>query len=221
MERRPVTHPAWLLPGHGPFIGKEASAVYARNMHPASSAVYTIGHSSRPLQEFLDLLAESRINCVVDVRRLPGSRAFPQYDADALAASLAASKIDYWYLPPLCGRRTRTELKGAEPESFWSNASFARYAAYARGEEFAGGLRQFLDRAGRQRCALMCSEAVWWRCHRRIIADHLLALGVSVFHIMGPGKVDKATLTRGALTNDGQVIYPAADSLEVADVRDN
>ena len=210
--------PLWQLPRSTPFIGWLESAVYACPMHSASSAVYTIGHSSRPLQEFLDLLAESRVECVVDVRRLPGSRAFPQYDADALATSLAARNIDYWYLPPLCGRRTRAELKGAEPESFWSNASFSRYAAYARGEDFAQGLRQLLDRAEKQRCAVMCSEAVWWRCHRRIITDHLLALGVDVCHIMGPGKIDTATLTRGARISGGEVIYPPADGLAVAEV---
>ena len=188
-------------------------------MAGAANPVYTIGHSSRPLQEFLELLAKSGVECVVDVRRLPGSRAFPQYDADALAMSLAGQGIDYWYLPPLCGRRTRAELKGAVPESFWSNASFSRYAAYARGEEFAHGLRELLERAEKQRCALMCSEAVWWRCHRRIITDYLLALGVPVLHIMGPGKVDAATLTHGARISGGEVIYPPADRLEVADVR--
>ena len=190
-------------------------------MNRPASPVFTIGHSNRPLEEFLGLLGESRIECVVDVRRLPGSRSFPQYDADALTLSLAEHGIDYWYLPPLCGRRSKRELDGIPPEDFWTNASFARYAAYAHSAAFAEGLQALLLRARVQRCAVMCSEAVWWRCHRRIITDHLLALGVSVFHIMGPGKVDEATLTRGARISDGEVIYPPADALEVADVRDN
>ena len=173
-----------------------------------SPPIFTIGHSTRPLSEFLALLAESDIECVVDVRRLPGSRRFPQYNADALATSLAESGIDYWHLDELCGRRAKRELHGAVPAAFWSNASFARYAAYARGNAFANGLHALMQRARRQRCVVMCSEAVWWRCHRRIITDHLLALGVSVCHIMGPGKVVAATLTRGAEVRDEEVIYP-------------
>ena len=170
--------------------------------------MFTIGHSNRPLEEFLGLLEESRIECVVDVRRLPGSRSFRQYDADALTLSLAERGIDYWYLPPLCGRRSKRELVGIPPETFWSNASFARYAAYAHSNAFTEGLQALVLRARDQRCAVMCAEAVWWRCHRRIISDHLLALGVPVLHIMGPGKVDPASLTRGALIENAEVIYP-------------
>ena len=177
-------------------------------MNCPPTPVFTIGHSTRPLSEFLALLGESKIDCVVDVRRLPGSRSFPQYNADALAASLAESGIDYWHLDELCGRRSMRELKGAAPETFWSNASFARYAAYARSDAFANGLQALMQRARRQRCVVMCSEAVWWRCHRRIITDHLLALSVSVCHIMGPGKVVAATLTRGAEIRDEEVVYP-------------
>lgn len=173
-----------------------------------SSPIFTIGHSSRPLDAFLSLLNESNIECVVDVRRLPASRSFPHYNADALAASLSEHEIGYWHLETLCGRRSKRELHGAEPEDFWSNASFARYAAYARGEGFADGLRGVMQRALRQRCVVMCSEAVWWRCHRRIITDHLLATGVAVFHIMAAGKVVPATLTRRAYIDDGQVVYP-------------
>lgn len=182
---------------------------YPPEMDNPNAPIFTVGHSTRPLEEFLKLLAESRIECVVDVRRLPGSRRFPHYDAEALAESLANQDIDYWYLPPLCGRRSRRELEGNAPESFWTNASFARYAAYSRSEAFAHGLHDLLARAQEQRCALMCSEAVWWRCHRRIIADHLLALGKPVCHIMGPGKVDAASLTQGARIENGEVAYPS------------
>ncbi len=180
-------------------------------MKHTPSSIFTIGHSNRPLEEFLALLTGSQIGCVVDVRRLPGSRRFPQYDADALARSLAEQGIDYWYLPSLCGRRSKRELDGVAPETFWTNASFARYAAYARGEAFAQGLRELLQRSRRQQCAVMCSEAVWWRCHRRIITDHLLALGIPVCHIMAVGKVDPASLTQGARIKDGQVVYPRSD----------
>ncbi|MGH8042792.1 MAG: DUF488 family protein [Rudaea sp.] len=178
-------------------------------MSAPSTPVFTIGHSSRPLDDFLGLLAEADIDCVVDVRRLPGSRAFPQYNADAFAVSLAAHDIDYWHLAALCGRRIKCELQDVPIEDFWSNASFARYAAYARSAEFAHGLQELEQRAREQRCVLMCSEAVWWRCHRRIIADHLLAHGLPVCHIMGPGKLVPASLTRGAQVRNGQVVYPA------------
>lgn len=185
---------------------------YAGHMDRHAPTLFTIGHSTRPLQEFLGLLDESRIACVVDVRRLPGSSRFPQYDADVLASSLHKHGVDYWYLPALCGRRSSGELGGCPPETFWSNSSFARYAAYARGGVFAEGLQDLLRRADVQRCALMCAEAVWWRCHRRIISDHLLARGARVLHIMGPGKVDAASLTRGAHIANAEVIYPAADA---------
>lgn len=170
--------------------------------------IFSVGHSSRPLGDFLGLLAASRIECVVDVRRLPGSRAFPQYDAGPLAASLAEMGIAYWHLDALCGRRTTRESAAVTPETFWTNASFARYAAYARGEQFARGLRELIHRASRERCAVMCAEAVWWRCHRRIIADHLIARRVSVQHVMGPGNVEEATLTQGAYVRAEMVVYP-------------
>ena len=172
-------------------------------------AIFTIGHSSRPLATFLGLLAESGIQCVVDVRRLPGSRSFPHYDAEVLAESLAGQGIDYWYLAALGGRRSARELAGNPPETFWTNPGFARYAAYAHSEAFANALAQLMTRGAEQRCAVMCSEAVWWRCHRRIISDHLLAREVPVQHIMAPGKTDAASLTIGARIEAGKLIYPA------------
>lgn len=186
-------------------------------MSPAPTPIFTIGHSSRPLDEFLRLLANSHIECVVDVRRLPGSRSFPQYNTDALAQSLADVEIDYWHVDGLCGRRSKGELGGIPTEDFWTNASFARYAAWSRGEAFHQGLEALLERARRQRCAVMCSEAVWWRCHRRIITDHLLARGHTVCHIMGPGQVKAATLTRGALVRGGEVVYPPGDPAATGD----
>ena len=174
--------------------------------------IFTIGHSTRPLEEFLGLLAESNIGCVVDVRRLPGSRAYPQYDAEALRASLHDAGIDYWHLTALAGLRRASEVPAASESAFWTNASFRRYAAYASTAAFAEGLRSLEMRAATQRCALMCAEAVWWRCHRRIIADYLLARGHAVMHIMGPGKVVAAELTAGAQVVDGTPCYPAVAS---------
>jgi len=174
--------------------------------------IFTIGHSSRPLAVFLDLLAASDIACVVDVRRLPGSRAFPQYDADALRDALAAVDIDYAHMTGLGGRRGRTLPADDTRNAMWRNASFRRYADYALTEPFADALAELESRAARERCTLMCAEAVWWRCHRRIIADHLLAHGHEVFHIMGPGKVVPATLTPGARVNGETVTYPPTAS---------
>ncbi|GAB3726369.1 DUF488 domain-containing protein [Luteimonas pelagia] len=171
--------------------------------------VHTIGHSNRSLEAFLALLAASGIQCVVDVRRLPGSRTFPWFDAERLVPALAVEGIDYWHPEGFRGRRTRSELDGAPPEPFWSNASFARFAAHARGEAFQNDLATLMARSRGERCALMCSEAVWWRCHRRIIADHLLARGCEVRHILGPGQVATGTPTRGARLADGTVHYPA------------
>ncbi|HSX65228.1 MAG TPA: DUF488 domain-containing protein [Pseudoxanthomonas sp.] len=177
--------------------------------HPPTT-IFTIGHSSRSLDEFMGLLSESQIECIVDVRRLPGSRRYPQYDVEALADTLKASGIEYWHLLALCGRRTKAELDGAPPEDFWTNASFARYAAYARGAAFRQGLDDLMDRAAAPvRCALMCSEAVWWRCHRRIIADHLLARGIVVHHILGAGQIQAAPLTAGARLSGSEVVYPS------------
>lgn len=182
-------------------------------MPPDLLPIFTIGHSTRPVGEFLGLLAASKIECVVDVRRLPGSRAFPQYDAAALRASLQDAGIDYWHLPALAGLRRASEVPTECESTFWTNASFRRYAAYAHTAAFAEGLRSLELRATTQRCAVMCAEAVWWRCHRRIIADYLLARGHRVLHIMGPGKVVPAELTPGADVLDGSPSYPAAASL--------
>lgn len=170
--------------------------------------IHTIGHSTHPLDAFLALLAEARIDYVIDVRRLPGSRRFPHYNADALAASLTASSIGYRHALALCGRRTRGDLEGRAPEAFWTNASFARYAAWTRGAAFTHALQTLIEQANVERCVLMCAEAVWWRCHRRIIADHLLARGVPVLHILGEHDIVAATLTTGAQILNGDVVYP-------------
>src|SRR5699024_1246830 len=141
-------------------------------MSASATCLYTIGHSSRDIDAFLALLTASRVQCVVDVRRLPGSRAFPHFDAEALTASLVGADIAYWRLSALCGRRSAKEVRGLPVDHFWRNASFARYAAWARSSSFAVALDALLQRAQGECCALMCSEAVWWRCHRRIITDH-------------------------------------------------
>ncbi len=169
---------------------------------------FTIGHSTRTIDGFLGLLEASRIACVVDVRRLPGSRTFPHFNAEPLRDALAGAGIDYWHALALGGRRAAGPADEAGDGTFWTHRGFRNYARYAQTAAFEQGLRELEDRARRQRCVLMCAEAVWWRCHRRIIADHLLARGHAVFHIMGPHKVVPATLTRGAVVAAGAVAYP-------------
>ena len=171
---------------------------------------FTIGHSNRSITEFIDILRDASIGLVVDVRRLPGSRAYPQFDSDRLAASLAEVQIAYEHIKPLGGRRGRVDADAAETNGSWRNRSFHNYADYALSQEFRKGLDRLLELGTKRRCAIMCSEAVWWRCHRRIVADHLLARGEDVFHLMGKGRPQQAEPTTGAVfRQDGSVIYPA------------
>ncbi|TPI11227.1 DUF488 domain-containing protein [Mesorhizobium sp. B4-1-3] len=184
-------------------------------MHAKQSAnrshttFFTVGHSNRTIEEFIDILRQGRIGIVVDVRRLPGSRAYPQFDSERLAASLAEAQIAYEIVAPLGGRRGKVDGVSPETNGAWRNQSFHNYADYALSAQFRGGLDRLLAIRTR-RCAIMCSEAVWWRCHRRVIADYLLARGEEVFHLMGNGRVEKAVPTAGAvLRDDGSVIYPS------------
>ncbi|MCX7512582.1 DUF488 family protein [Frateuria sp. STR12] len=176
--------------------------------HPALP-VFGIGHSTHPLGTFVELLQGHAIECVVDVRRLPGSRRFPQYDGPALAASLEPLGIDYLHMPPLGGRRGRSLPAGApSPNGFWENASFRRYADYAMSEDFHDGFAQLLELASQRRCTLMCAEVLWWRCHRRIIADYLLAAGRTVCHIKGDGRAEPARMTPAAQREGDHLVYP-------------
>src|SRR3954453_12928715 len=152
--------------------------------------VWTIGHSTRPIEEFVALLREAGVERVVDVRSVPRSRKNPQYNADILPVTLGALGLDAVHAPGLGGLRSRRNDLAASPNGLWRNASFRNYADYAMTPDFRAGLDE-LRRLGNERpSAIMCAEAVWWRCHRRIIADHLVASGEEVIHIMGPGKTE-------------------------------
>ena len=171
--------------------------------------VLTIGHSTHAIGEFLALLEQAAVAVLVDVRSFPGSRAYPQFNSDSLSASLAAAGITYVHLRSLGGRR-RSPDPGASPNTLWRNESFRSYADYAGSAAFRSGLAELEELAAYAPCAIMCAEALWWRCHRRIIADYLLADGLAVAHIMGPGKIEAATLTRGARRlPDGRLVYVA------------
>lgn len=172
---------------------------------------FTIGHSNRDFDTFAGLLAQAGVQRVVDVRTVPRSRSNPQFNEDQMPASLAAVGVDYEHLAELGGLRGRSKTVPSTENGFWENDSFHNYADYALSDAFAGGLERLIERGRAQRCAIMCAEAVWWRCHRRIVSDHLLARGFQVCHIMGDGRIDAAQLTRGAAVQaDGTVHYPAA-----------
>ena len=171
---------------------------------------FTIGHSTRSIPEFVDLLRASGVEQVVDVRSMPRSRTNPQFNQQSLPEALAPWQIGYEYIAELGGLRGKS--RGAEPSlnAYWQVRSFRNYADYALTAPFATGLARLRERGGEHRCVIMCAEAVWWRCHRRIITDHLLAAGAQVMHILGKSHVDVASLTPGAVVrNDGTVVYPA------------
>jgi uncharacterized protein (DUF488 family) len=173
---------------------------------------YTIGHSTRSIAEFVDILGIEEIGLVVDVRALPRSRNNPQFNLDALPGPLGEHGIDYVHVAELGGRRGRQRSVGASPNTFWQNESFRNYADYAMTEAFQQGFAR-LQRLGEAKpCAIMCSEALWWRCHRRIIADYLIFAGETVVHIFARGKKETAKPTPVARsTEDGQIVYVAGN----------
>ena len=166
--------------------------------------VWTIGHSTRPVEEFLTLLAEHQIKCIADVRRFPGSRRHPQFGRTALAESLAQVDMAYEHFPELGGRRRPAP---GSPNSAWRNDAFRGYADYMATEAFRTVLSRLIDLANTRRTAIMCAEALWWRCHRGLIADALKAAGHSVVHIVSPGKVEQHPYTSAAHLEGGQLSY--------------
>lgn len=172
---------------------------------------FTIGHSNRSLEELIELLRAADIDLVVDIRRIPRSRTNPQFNQDTLPDALAAVGISYYHSAALGGRRAKVATASPATNGLWTNDSFHNYADYALSIPFHEGLERLLEEGRERRCVMMCSEAVWWRCHRRIVADHLIAHEESVFHIMGRGRSEPARLTPGAyIQSNATVIYPAA-----------
>jgi uncharacterized protein (DUF488 family) len=168
---------------------------------------YTIGHSTRTIPQFADLLRGAKVGLVVDVRTVPRSRTNPQFNRDTLPESLAEYQIGYEHIAELGGLRGRQRQLQSSPNEYWENTSFRNYADYALTDRFREGLGRLIAVGSETITAIMCAEAVWWRCHRRIIADYLLASGHVVFHILGPGKIAPASMTSAArLTTDG-IVY--------------
>ena len=168
--------------------------------------VYTLGHSTLDLDAFLALLARHGIAGIADVRRYPASRRHPHFGREALAASLTAAGIAYDWLPALGGRRP---ARKDSPHVGWRVDSFRGYADHMDSAEFAAGLARLVELAAARPTAIMCAEAVPWRCHRQLIADTLVARGVDVVHVVGAGE-SPHRLTAFARVADGRVVYDRA-----------
>lgn len=170
--------------------------------------VYTIGHSTRSLDEFLALLREARVTRIADVRAFPVSRRHPQFNKDALTSTLPAAGVDYRHMPALGGRRHGR--KGAPSRNgFWKVDAFRHYADYAETAAFGQAIGELEALARERPTAYMCAEAVWWQCHRRLITDYMLARGWTVIHILAAGKHQPASMTEGAIVHDDLTIeYP-------------
>jgi uncharacterized protein (DUF488 family) len=172
-----------------------------------SLTIWTVGHSTRTIEEFIDLLRRYQIEILVDVRHFPGSRRLPHFNKEALHRALAAVDIHYEHLIELGGRRP------ARPDShnlLWRNASFRGYADYMETKPFRDGVDRLLKIARACRTVVMCSEAVWWRCHRSMIADYLKAINIQVVHILGLNKVQEHPYTSAARLVDGRLSYESA-----------
>jgi uncharacterized protein (DUF488 family) len=173
--------------------------------HQVPAHIWTIGHSKLSSPELIRALKAYDIDLVVDVRRFPNSRKNPQFNQQQLAEQLSKSGIDYAHFPALGGRRRPL------PDSHntaWRNASFRGYADYMETADFSSAIDQLVEAAGSHHVTVMCAEAVWWRCHRRLIADYLTAAGIEVIHILSESNSKPHSLTAGARIAAGKVHYP-------------
>lgn len=172
------------------------------------ATIHTVGHSTRPVDELIDLLAAQGITRLVDIRTVPRSRHNPQYQHDALSSSLEEAGIGYTYLSELGGLRSR---RPDSPNTAWRNASFQGYADHMLTEEFRSGLEQLERVATAEPTAIMCAEAVPWRCHRRLVADALVVRGWTVLEIISASEPREHRLTPFAVVDGTEVTYPARD----------
>ena len=166
--------------------------------------IWTIGHSTRTIDELIDMLQSFGIELVADVRNYPGSRRYPQFNKDALAISLAKSGIQYVHIKELGGRR---KPNPQSKNTAWRNEAFRGFADYIETDAFQKGIEQLLSLADTHRVAYMCSEAVWWRCHRSLTSDYLKSIGWTVMHIMGVEKADEHPYSSAAKIVSGRLSY--------------
>jgi uncharacterized protein (DUF488 family) len=170
--------------------------------------IWTIGHSTHPLDEYLAMLESFEIKLLVDIRSYPGSRRYPHFNKEALEKSLPQSGINYLHMPELGGRR---KAKANSINTAWRNDAFRGYADYMETDEFNSAIKELQKLAEEKKTAYMCSEAVWWRCHRSLVSDYLKAEGWTVMHIMGVGKSEEHPYTSAAKIVDGELSYKAQD----------
>jgi uncharacterized protein (DUF488 family) len=169
-----------------------------------SITIWTVGHSTRSAEEFKQLLISHSISTLVDVRTFPWSRRYPHFNKPELSRLLESEGIQYQHNPKLGGRRRPSS---ASKNTAWQNASFRAYADHMESDEFKEGIESLLGVAAAGNTTVMCAEALWWRCHRSLIADYLKATGIEVLHIMGEKKVEPHPYTSAARIVDGELSY--------------
>ncbi|MBA3513625.1 MAG: DUF488 domain-containing protein [Pyrinomonadaceae bacterium] len=180
------------------------------------ATVWTIGHSTRVGPDFIHILKEHQIQTLIDVRSFPGSRRYPQFNSPDLSASLASESISYYHLPYLGGRRQ------ALPDSkniAWRDESFRGFADHMESVEFKQAIEELSELARKSRTAIMCAEAVWWRCHRSLIADYLKALGVTIIHLSNAKQSQIHPYTSAARIVRGRLSYKGLFPEEPGELR--
>jgi uncharacterized protein (DUF488 family) len=197
--------------------GKESSELTNISEHdgadgPGPPPIFTVGHSTRTIEAFVDLLRVGRVDMVVDIRSVPRSRTNPQFNLDVLPQQLSPFGIAHLQIAELGGLRGKSREVPPDVNGFWQNRSFHNYADYALSDAFDRGLGRLLELSAARRCAIMCAEAVWWRCHRRIVADYLILRARSVWHLMGDARAEPAKMTDRARPSGSGLVYPAPDA---------
>jgi len=170
--------------------------------------IFTIGHSNISSEEFLCLLKKHKISLAADIRRYPGSHKFPHFNREILCKTLTAEGIEYHWLESLGGRRG--SIKNSEsPNKGFKSASFRNYADYMLTDEFSRAVKELISMAMMKRCAVMCAEKLYWKCHRKVLSDYLFALGIKVHHIIDENQILPHKLTQGAIISEGPTVtYP-------------
>jgi uncharacterized protein (DUF488 family) len=169
------------------------------------SSIYSVGHSTHPIETFLDLLAANEVRRIADIRRIPRSSRFPHFNGEALAVRLEAGVIAYGHFPDLGGRRVP---RPGSTNTAWREPGFRGFADYMGTRRFSEAVSELLQFAGEGRTAVMCAEALWWRCHRRLLADALVSAGIPVWHIQSSGAVKPHQMSEFARERDGKLEYP-------------
>lgn len=173
-------------------------------MKSKKMSIWTVGHSTHSAEEFIQILKSHSLEALVDVRSFPGSRRYPHFNKEQLSQSLAASSIDYYHFPSLGGRR---KPKAESRNTAWKNASFRAYADHMESADFKKGIEELQELSALRRTAVMCAEALWWRCHRSLISDYLKALGVEVNHIADEKRTEVHPYTSAARIVEGRLSY--------------